>query len=142
MTMLTNYQKNLSEIFGAALAASDPYQAVHNSAMLAGERLQLGENSYCLDAFKRILVIGAGKATARMALAMEEILGARIAAGLIVVKDGHTAKLSFVEQVEASHPIPNQAGKEGTRRIFRPPDLRIDKSMGYCILSDLFVNIR
>lgn len=133
--MLTNYKKNLSEIFGAALAASDPYQAVHNSAMLAGEHLQLGENSYCLDAFERRLIVGAGKATARMALAMEEILGAWIAAGLIVVKDDHTAKLSFVEQVEASHPIPNQAGEEGTRRILEMARAADDKTLVICLLS-------
>lgn len=133
--LLTHYQKNLCEIFGAALAVADPYQAVLNTAMLAGNSLQAGGNSYCLDAFERILVIGAGKATARMALAMEEMLGARIAAGLIVVKGGHTAKLSFIEQIEASHPIPNQAGEEGTRRILDMARAADDKTLVICLLS-------
>lgn len=131
----TNHQENLSEIFRAALAASDPCQAVISATKLEGNNLSAGDNLYRLDAFERILVIGAGKATARMALAIEEILGARIAAGLIVVKDGHTAKLSIVEQVEASHPIPNQAGEEGTRRILEMARAADDKTLVICLLS-------
>ena len=42
---------------------------------------------------KRILVIGAGKASARMAQAMERILGDRITSGVLVTKTGHALPL-------------------------------------------------
>jgi glycerate-2-kinase len=36
---------------------------------------------------------------------------------LIVVKDGHTVPLKYIQQVEASHPVPNEAGIVGAQRI-------------------------
>jgi len=132
---LSKHATVLAEIFGAALAAVDAYQALLNSARLAGNCLQVGEDSYHLAAFERIIVVGAGKAAARMALAIEALLGARIAAGLIVVKEGHTARLRIIEQVEASHPIPNQAGEEGTRRILEMMHGADDKTLVICLLS-------
>jgi len=136
MTMrLSDYSKNLTEIFAAALAAVDPYRAVVDSLRREDDRLHVAGNSYDLGAFERIVVVGAGKATARMALAIEEVLGARIAAGLIVVKDGHTARLGMIEQVEASHPIPNQAGEDGSRRILEMVRDADDKTLVICLLS-------
>jgi glycerate 2-kinase len=110
-------QQHLVEIFNAALAAADPYNAVLNAASIERDQLLIGEAKYDLAAFDRIIVVGAGKATARMALAVETLLGDRITAGLIVVKDGHTAPLKMIEQVEASHPVPNRAGIAGAQRI-------------------------
>ncbi len=135
MMTLANYREKLTGIFGAALAAVDPCQAVLNTMKLDGESLRVGGASYRLDTFERIIVVGAGKASARMALAIEELLGARIAAGLIVVKEGHTAKLAHIEQVEASHPIPNQAGEEGTRRILETVQGADAKTLVICLLS-------
>ena len=110
-------RQHLVDIFNAALAASDPYNAVLKAVSVEQNRLHVADAEYDLAAFERIIVVGAGKATARMAMAVESLLGDRIAAGLIVVKDGHTAPLDIIDQVEASHPVPNEAGIMGTQRI-------------------------
>lgn len=125
----------LSQIFGAALAAADPYQAVLNAIQLEDNRLHLGEVKYDLAEYERIVVVGAGKATARMALAIETLLGERIAAGLIVVKQGHTVPLRVIEQVEAAHPIPDQAGVEGTQRVLQMVRGAGAKTLVICLLS-------
>ena len=52
-----------------------------------------------------------------MALAMEELLDARISAGAVVVKYGHGLPLKTVVIIEAGHPIPDQSGLNGARRI-------------------------
>ncbi len=91
--------------------------------------------AYELDSFSRILVVGAGKATARMALAIEDVLGDRITEGLIVVKEGHTAPLKIIRQVEASHPVPNEAGVEGTKRIVELVRAADEKTLVICLLS-------
>ena len=70
-----------------------------------------------LDGFSRILVLGAGKASARMAMALEDILGARISGGLVSVKYGHGEPLKRIEVVEAGHPVPDANGEEAARRI-------------------------
>lgn len=90
-------------IFGSALQASHPGEAVRRALQ-------------SVDA-SRVWVVGAGKATAAMALAAEQVLGARIAGGLINVKDGHTEPLTRIEQNECSHPVPDERGVRGAARI-------------------------
>ena len=128
-------QQQLVEIFNTALAAADPYNAVLNATSLEGDSLRLGTTTYFLTSYERIIVIGAGKATARMALAVESLLGERIAAGLIVVKDGHTEPLDIIEQVEASHPVPNEAGIMGAQRILNMARAADEKTLVICLIS-------
>lgn len=64
----------------------------------------------------RTIVIGAGKASARMARAFEEEWG-RPCEGLIVTRYGHGCETRHIEIVEASHPVPDQAGLDAARRI-------------------------
>jgi glycerate 2-kinase len=125
----------LSGIFDAALAAADPCQAVLNAVRVDGDSLLAGGARYDLASFERIVVVGAGKATARMAQAAETLLGSRISAGLIVVKDGHTGPLKIIEQVEASHPVPNQAGIAGTQRLLQLVRDADEKTLVLCLLS-------
>jgi glycerate 2-kinase len=127
--------QKLADIFNAALAAADPYNAVLNAASVEQDRLQIGGAAYDLSSFERVIVVGAGKATARMALAVEELLGDRIGAGLIVVKDGHTAPLNIIDQVEASHPVPNEAGIMGAQRILNMVRAADDKTLVVCLIS-------
>jgi len=128
-------RKILMDIFNAALAAVDPYNAVLKAARVEHDRLLVAGAKYDLAVFERIIVVGAGKATARMALAVETLLGDKIAAGLIVVKDGHTEPLAIIEQVEAAHPIPNQAGIVGTQRILQMVRGADEKTLVICLLS-------
>ncbi|HAJ34230.1 MAG TPA: glycerate kinase [Chloroflexi bacterium] len=104
-------------IMDAALTAVDPYQAVRSHLHRSGQELWIDGQPYDLSRFRRILVVGAGKAGAPMARAVEEMLGESIAGGLVVVKTGHVAPTRQVEIVEAGHPIPNQAGLDAGRRI-------------------------
>jgi glycerate 2-kinase len=128
-------QKDQVSIFNAALAAVDPYNAVIKAVSVADEQLHVAGSSYDLASFKRIVVVGAGKATARMAQAIESLLGEQIAAGLIVVKDGHTIPLKYIEQVEASHPVPNEAGIEGAQRILDMAHAADETTLVICLLS-------
>nr|HQT27178.1 DUF4147 domain-containing protein [Burkholderiales bacterium] len=110
-------RETLVEIFDAAIAAVDPYHAVLDALNIQGNLLSAAGEIYDLSKFERILVVGAGKAAGRMAKAVEELLGTRISEGLVIVKTGQCIDLEIVEQVEASHPVPDAAGMEGTRRI-------------------------
>jgi glycerate 2-kinase len=127
--------RNLIDIFHAALAAVDPYHAVIRAITVERNCLHAAGAAYELDAVNRVLVVGAGKATARMALALEDALGNHITAGLIVVKEGHTAPLKIIKQVEASHPVPNEAGVEGTKRIIDLVRDADEKTLVLCLLS-------
>ncbi len=99
-------RKDALAIFRASLKAADPAGAVARA---------LEKGRY--DRYQRIFVIGAGKASATMARAAERVLGRRIAAGLVNTKYGHVAKLRRVELHECGHPVPDERGVEGARRI-------------------------
>ena len=70
-----------------------------------------------LAGIDRILVLGCGKAGAAMAQVVEEILGDRISAGLVVVKDGHLAPTRRISIVEAGHPVPDDRGQRAAARL-------------------------
>jgi len=110
-------RKALEAIFMAGLKAVDPEEAVRRHVEQIGNRLRVGERSYPLDGFRRIIVIGAGKGTAPMAKALEEILGDRLTSGWIIVKYGHGLPLKKIRVMEAGHPVPDQAGLEATSFI-------------------------
>ena len=62
-------------------------------------------------------MVGAGKASAPMALAIEELVADRLHGGCIVVKYGHTAPLKHLRLYEAGHPVPDVAGEIGAQAI-------------------------
>jgi len=129
------HRQDLAGIFEAALAAVDPYNAVLKAVRVENEKLYVADVNYDLASFERIIVVGAGKATARMALAIEALLGNRIAAGLIVVKEDHTAPLTLIEQVEASHPVPNEAGIAGAQHILEMVRGADQNTLVICLIS-------
>ncbi len=104
-------------IFGAALKAADPFEGVLRHVRFENGVLIAGRKKYRRARFKNIYVVGAGKASARMAQAIERLLGKRITEGFINVKYGHTAKLRRIEQNECGHPVPDENGLRGTQRI-------------------------
>lgn len=104
-------------ILDSVLDAVDPCKAVHLHVTREGYFLKVDSHRYDLREIGRVIVVGAGKASARMAVAIEEILGDFISDGLINVKYGHGEPLKKITVWEAGHPVPDQSGIEGTRRL-------------------------
>lgn len=65
---------------------------------------------------ERLHIFGAGKASARMAAVLREIVGP-VAGGLVVTKDGHGVPIDGVEVIETDHPIPGVRSIEAGRRM-------------------------
>jgi glycerate 2-kinase len=125
----------LIDIYQSAIKAADPYRAVMEHLSLTGDMLSSGGADYDLKGFRRIIVIGAGKGTAPMARAVEEILGDRIDQGIIVVKYGHTSSLRKIVQREAAHPLPDEAGMRATAEIRELLKKAGKETFVICILS-------
>ncbi len=123
------------EIMQAALAAVDPYDAVLRAVQLDGSWLRTAHSAHNLDQIARILVVGAGKAGAPMAQALETLLPGRIEAGLVVVKDGHTAPTQRIELVEARHPVPDDRGVHAGRRILTLAETATEQDLVITLLS-------
>ena len=123
------------DIFRAGLRSVDPVTVIESQLRLEDNRLFVQGQEFDLDAFERILVIGAGKASGAMALALERLLGDRIDGGCINVKLGHGVDLREIEIVEAGHPVPDEAGLAGTRRILELLDGTTETDLVLCLLS-------
>lgn len=122
--MSFNIRKDhLSKIFNAALKRVDPYQMLIDHVKLLGSvfSVQLGRDRYEIDLneYRKVVVVGAGKATAPMAKAIEKILGDRLTGGLVSVKYGHTEPLAKIEIIEAGHPVPDENGVRAATRILK-----------------------
>jgi hydroxypyruvate reductase len=118
MTVIHELRAHAQDIFSAGLKSADPFAAVRQHVDINQERLIVAGRNYDLAGIRRILLVGCGKAAARMALALEQILGSRISAGVVVVKYGHGVTLQRSKVVEAGHPIPDQAGVDGARHVY------------------------
>ncbi len=119
----------------AALLAVDPAEAVKRHVRLSGQRLQVGDAVYDLAVSEHIFVVGAGKASAAMAAAMEDILGNRITSGWVNVKDGYTAPTHAVQLQEAGHPLPDQRGVQGSRQIAAMARQAGERDLVFCLIS-------
>ena len=128
-------RKKLYSIFHAGVEAVNPYRLVLEAVRLDDRSLKIENISYDLNHFKNIIVIGAGKATAPMAQAIESILGRFITDGRIIVKYGHAAKLKRIKVMEASHPVPDEAGVKGTEEIIRMMKQADEDTLVICLIS-------
>jgi glycerate 2-kinase len=75
------------------------------------------KQEFDLDSFKSIFVVGAGKGAAKMAKAISHILKGKITNGAINVPYGNKIRLDSIAITEANHPIPDEAGVGGTKKI-------------------------
>jgi hydroxypyruvate reductase len=121
---LDEMKKMAKSIFLRALSAVDPSQILRNGIRIEEGRLWIRmegnpEKVFDLNAFEKIFLVGTGKASNSMALAIEEIFGDRISKGVITAKYGHLLPLKRTEIIEAGHPIPDQKGYEGAKKIQR-----------------------
>lgn len=131
----TTLRRNALSIFRAALAASDPVQAVLRHLRLDRDVLIAAGRRYRLKSYRRILVVGAGKASAAMALAVERLLGRSVQSGCINVKYGHLAKLRHIGLNECGHPVPDPAGVEGAARIADMVNNAGEGDLVICLIS-------
>ncbi|WP_201863114.1 glycerate kinase type-2 family protein [Microvirga soli] len=85
----------------------------------------------------RTIVLGAGKASARMATAFEEAWtrAGGTCEGLVVTRYGHAAPTRSVEIVEASHPVPDEAGVNAARRILALAQQAGPDDLVVCLMS-------
>ena len=133
------------ELVDAALAAVEPAAAVRRTLQLDGRLLRVGERSHDLDQVRRLVVVGAGKASLPMLQATEELLGPRISSGLVITKTGHLPEAQSprpevqrgrtVQLLEASHPLPDAAGVEATGRLVQQLTGLTADDLVLCLIS-------
>src|SRR3972149_10456368 len=128
-------KEHLIDVYKSAIRAADPFKAVTQKLRVSGSRMTLEGKDYNLREFNRIVVVGAGKAVAPMARAVEEIFGDSIDDGIIIVKYGHTGSLRKIRQIEASHPLPDLNGVRGTNDVMDMLKRVDENTLIICLIS-------
>jgi glycerate 2-kinase len=119
---LDEMKRIVKAIFSKALSAVDPSKILKERIRIEKGRLRIrmeekSEIVFDLNTFNKIFIVGTGKASNSMAQAIEEIFEDRITKGVITTKYGHLLPLKKTEVFEAGHPIPDQKGYEGAKKV-------------------------
>lgn len=132
--------QTIGRILVAALQAVDPALAIKKHLSRSGDSLIVADQVYDLATFDSIYVIGAGKAGTPMAHAMSSLLGDRLTAGMVVVKDGYeqladNQALASIEILPSGHPFPDERGLHATRRICELLEHTHQNDLVICLIS-------
>ncbi|MEO8100211.1 MAG: glycerate kinase [Acidobacteriota bacterium] len=128
-------KKAALQIFRAALDAAEPQHAVLRHLRYDGRTLIAGRQRYRMTDVDRVFLIGAGKASAAMASAVERLLGRRITGGCINVPDGVTARVRRTRLHAASHPLPDTRGLQGAHEISEIARQATERDLILCVIS-------
>jgi glycerate 2-kinase len=103
--------------YEAALASVQPGKLIKSKLVRDGSDLKVDGLVFDLQKFSHVYVVGAGKASGEMASALEELLGKWITKGIVNVPYGNQPKTEKIVLNQASHPLPDQSGAEGAKRM-------------------------
>jgi glycerate 2-kinase len=125
-------RKAVLEILEAGLQAADPYHNTKSFLRVENGRLVVGvpdmippgdphtgEEVFDLSEVGRIYVFGAGKGVQRIALAIEEVLGDRLAGGHVIAKHGDDIILNRIGVTLGGHPVPDEYCVSGSQKILK-----------------------
>lgn len=107
------------EIYAEALESVRADRLIRQNLRLDGDILWIQSSSYDLGACERIILAGAGKASALMAAEAWELLKTFSPTGLVVTKGGHGVEIPGVEVLEAGHPVPDERTVLAGSRMIR-----------------------
>ncbi|HTY75025.1 MAG TPA: glycerate kinase [Candidatus Nanoarchaeia archaeon] len=119
----------------SAVEAADPKKLLHSNLFLDGSLLKTGSCRLDLAKFNHVYVVGGGKAGAAMVQALEESIGEYITSGFVNIPYNTKQRTRVVELNEASHPIPDQAGVKGTRRMLAIAKKAKRNDLIICLIS-------
>lgn len=120
MTMTENCRDLLLRLFHAAIAAAAPEKCLPPHLPSAPKG--------------RTIVVGAGKAAAAMAKAVENHWDGPLS-GLVVTRYGHGLPCKRIEVVEAAHPVPDAAGRQAASRILEMVQGLTEDDLVLCLIS-------
>lgn len=131
MQKLNQPHRLAGEIFGYALAAVDPRQAVREAVVVDGPVAEV-----CGERFDTssgpLYAIAIGKAAAAMAFGLEDVLGERLSGGVISAPLFTGALRKRWQIFEGGHPLPNEASLAAARSAFALLD-RVNDERGNVI---------
>ncbi|MBN1382589.1 MAG: glycerate kinase [Deltaproteobacteria bacterium] len=121
-----NPLQDMMAIYREAVRAVDPAGLIATRVKKNGRTLTIDNRgtviSEDLSRYRQVIILGIGKASARMAAAMEDVLGEKLTRGFVITKYGHAVKTEKIRVVEAGHPLPDENSLKGARLLTQIAD--------------------
>jgi glycerate 2-kinase len=118
-----------------ALAALSPSAGLRRSVALDGKDLVAAGRSYDLSAVDRLVLLGAGKASADPAVALVEMLGPRLAGGVVVVPHAEVKPMGRLTVLPGEHPVPGLASVAGARALLDQATQLGERDLAVCVFT-------
>ncbi|MCU0600248.1 MAG: glycerate kinase [Desulfobacterales bacterium] len=128
-------RQDAASIFNSAVRSVHGETVVKRFCRIDPHFFHAGNASFKLSRYENIYVIGAGKASAHMAKAIEDLMLDHIREGKMIVKYGHGVLLKKIRLREAGHPIPDKNGWLGARHIVNIAEKAGKNDLIICLMS-------
>ncbi|HEX9917498.1 MAG TPA: glycerate kinase [candidate division Zixibacteria bacterium] len=123
------------KIFKAGIRAVNPEKLIKKFLRREQNKFYVGNWVYDLSKIRKIIVVGAGKASAKMAKGVEEVLGRRVDSGIVITRYGYLSKLRRIRLIQAGHPLPDKNGLRGTKKIIQLLKKTKENDLVICLIS-------
>lgn len=128
-------RQDIVDIFSAAVASVHPAQLLPAYLSVENGSIKIGSHVINLSTKPKIYVIGAGKASAAMAVVTENILGDLIYDGIVVAKRHHSLPYRKIKIIEAAHPVPDEMGIDAVKETLDLLSNVTEHDIVICLLS-------
>ncbi|HEY7140854.1 MAG TPA: glycerate kinase [Methylomirabilota bacterium] len=135
MADLAGLRRAARQILDAAIAAGDAGRLTRQALIREGSRLRVGDRIFDLGRIRRVVVVGAGKASGPMAEAAEAVLDDVALEGLVAVKERRDPAPRRIRIVESGHPIPDARGEAAAGEILRLVQEAGSADLVLCLIS-------
>jgi hydroxypyruvate reductase len=135
MADLAELRRAARRILDAGIAAGDAGRLTREALRRDGHRLLVGGRTFDLDRVRRVVLLGAGKASETMAAAAGAVLPDVRVEGFVAVKERRGAGPASVRVVESGHPIPDARGEAASAEILRLAGEVGSEDLVLCLIS-------
>lgn len=127
----------LLELVDSAVKAGNPASSMRKWVKIEADKLKVGDYEVDLNGIGKIVAVGGGKAGAAMAITLEQILGDLLTEGVVNILEGTVPRKAAhkIKFVEAGHPIPNESGMEGVKRMLKLVSRLGSQDLVICLIS-------
>lgn len=130
-----NPKQDAFQIFNAAIASVQPAQLLPWYLAVDNNNMTIADQVIPFHSFQNIYIIGAGKASAAMAVATENIIGDYITRGLIITKYNHALPCKKIKVTEGAHPVPDENCVNAVKQTIQLLQQVTAKDIVLCLIS-------
>ncbi len=121
----------------AAISGANPEMLMKQKLRLNGSILRAGGKSFDLSSYRRVIVIGGGKASVGMVSGLARVMRKWITSGVVNAPryERSRSPAAGIEFCPSTHPLPSQAGVDGVKRMLSLVGTTTKKDLIVCLIS-------